>query len=544
MSTKASFQVKIAAEDWEFEQIHRLNHRTFAEEIRQHPEAPSQRLVDKFHEENVYVIGLRGRRLSGMVAIRTDRPFSLDQRLPELDSYLPSGRAMCELRLLAVEKHVRTGRLLPALLDYVWRYCLRQGYDLALISGITRQLSLYRHLGFVPFGPLVGSPDAQFQPMMLTIERFAPRAATLFRDAEPTSPVVAGNFLPGPVALHEAVTQALQRPAESHRSAGFSGALEATKTLLRQLVGASRVEVLVGSGTAANDMIAGQLSLEGGRGLVLSNGEFGERLEDHARRFGLAFDVVSRPWGCAFDVADIERRLEALPALRWIWLVHCETSTGVLNDLEMLRGLCSAKRIALCVDTISSIGTVPLSLEGIRFASGVSGKGLGAFPGLAMVFYDHDLAPAPNRLPRYLDLGVYASSQGVPFTHSSNLVGALHTALGRTTWHEHFRELAEASAWVRCRLRRFGFDIVASDAHAAPGVVTIALPATTRSLAVGQELEQRGYLVSVNSRYLIERNWIQICLMGELSREGLAAVSTALYQVCGDRSATAAGVRR
>jgi aspartate aminotransferase-like enzyme len=55
-----------------------------------------------------------------------------------------------------------------------------------------------------------------------------------------------------------------------------------------------------GSGTLANDAIAAQLSLLDGRGLVLSNGEFGERLIDHARRFGLSFDVLKIEWGEAF----------------------------------------------------------------------------------------------------------------------------------------------------------------------------------------------------------------------------------------------------
>jgi N-acyl-L-homoserine lactone synthetase len=175
--------VKIASEESEFEQIHRLNHQTFAEEIRQHPAEPSGRLIDRFHEENVYVIALDEQRVAGMIAVRARRPFSLDQRLPDLDVYLPAGRSMCELRLLAVEKRDRSGRLLPAMLQFVWRYCLAQGFDLAVISGITHQVRLYRHLGFEPFGPLVGTPEAQFQPMMLTLERFAPRAGSLFRRA-------------------------------------------------------------------------------------------------------------------------------------------------------------------------------------------------------------------------------------------------------------------------------------------------------------------------------------------------------------------------
>src|SRR5450759_1311711 len=104
MSTRQPLVFKFAAEDWEFERIHRLNYRTFVEEIPQHEPSPVQRLVDKFHAENTYIIGLSGRSLAGMLAVRGKRPFSLEQKLPNLDSHLPVGRRICEIRLLAVEK--------------------------------------------------------------------------------------------------------------------------------------------------------------------------------------------------------------------------------------------------------------------------------------------------------------------------------------------------------------------------------------------------------------------------------------------------------
>jgi aspartate aminotransferase-like enzyme len=219
---------------------------------------------------------------------------------------------------------------------------------------------------------------------------------------------------------------------------------------------------------------------------------------------------------------------------RWLWFVHCETSTGVLNDLAALKAIARQARIKLCVDAISSIGNAPVDLDGVHLASGVSGKGLASFPGLALVFYQDEIRPAPDRLPRYLDLGLYATSQGVPFTHSSNLIRALGAAVTDVDWGARFTEIDEASQWLRARLTLLGFSIVAGDdsqRRAAPGVVTIALPNTLDSAAVGAELEEQGFLLSVNSQYLLERNWIQICLMGETSRELLAAVSNALFQL-------------
>jgi hypothetical protein len=185
VSTRKPLVFKVAGEDYEFEQIHRLNYRTFVEEIPQHAVSNSRRLVDKFHTENTYLICLSGRTLAGTMAVRGTRPFSLDQKLPDLDAYLPAGRRICEIRLLAIEKEFRGARVLPGLLALLWRYGLENGYGLAIISGTTRQLKLYRHIGFMPFGPLVGSGDALFQPMCITLEAFESRAREFLRSVVP-----------------------------------------------------------------------------------------------------------------------------------------------------------------------------------------------------------------------------------------------------------------------------------------------------------------------------------------------------------------------
>jgi aspartate aminotransferase-like enzyme len=161
-----------------------------------------------------------------------------------------------------------------------------------------------------------------------------------------------------------------------------------------------------------------------------------------------------------------------------------------------------------------------------------------------MVFYDHEVSPAPTSLPCVLDLGLYSRDRGVPFTHSSNLVHSLLTALQRVEWDIRFRELAETSVWLRARLNRLGFALVGSAAQPSPGVVTIALPPCVSSVTISAELQKQGFLVSANSRYLKDRNWIQICSMGEASRSQLAAVSTALLQLCADPFCTTTALRR
>jgi aspartate aminotransferase-like enzyme len=310
----------------------------------------------------------------------------------------------------------------------------------------------------------------------------------------------------------------------------------------------------------ANDVVAGQLSLLGQPGLVLSNGEFGSRLVDQARRFNLKFEAVEFPWGKPLDLVAVRKKLDgperrtpirhvsASKKLRagsetgvpseppaWLWCVHCETSTGILADLDALKAMCAGRGVKLCLDCVSTIGTMPVDLTGVFFASCSSGKGLRAYPGLAMVFYNHEVTPEPDKLPRYLDLGFCAQQQGIPFTFSSNLLHALHAAVRRPNLEKRFAETAGLSAGLRLRLAEMGFDLIGNGAQTSPAVITIALPPEMNSLKIGEAMQEAGYLLSCNSEYLRRKNWIQICLMGECPREKVVPVVNALNRVCSPR---------
>jgi aspartate aminotransferase-like enzyme len=527
---------KVASEDWEFEQIHRLNYRTFVEEIPQHQPSTSQRLVDKFHAENTYLICLRDQKLAGMLAVRGDRPFSLDQKLPSLDTHLPAGRKICEIRLLAIEKKfrgARGGQVLQGILALLWQHGVEKSYDLAIISGTTRQARLYQHLGFVPFGPLVGAGDAQFQPMYVTLETFEVTAREFLRSSPARSfHPSAVNFLPGPVTVRREVRRAFEQAPESHRAESFKADFQATKKILCELVHAKNAGLFLGSGTLANDIIAAQLSLRDEHGLILSNGEFGARLIDQARRFHLDFEAIESLWGEPLNLALVRKTFASVPAPAWVWCVHCETSTGVLNDLAALKELCGEYGVKLCLDCISSIGTVAVDLTGVYFASCSSGKGLRSYPGISMVFHNHDVPAAKGGVPRYLDLGYYAQQEGIPFTFSSNLLHALHAAVKRVDWERRFADTAADSSWLRPKLAEIGFELIGNGTKTSPAVVTLALPPEMNSSKIGGLMQEAGYLLSYNSEYLRRRNWIQVCLMGECTREKVVSLVNALNRVC------------
>ena len=529
---------KLASEDWEFEQIHRLNYRTFVEEIPQHAPNPDGRLVDRFHAENTYVICLHERQLIGMLAVRAQRPFSLDSKVSQLDQYLPAGRIPVECRLLCVEREFRKTTVFTQLFELTVRYCMSEGYDLAVISGTTRQLRLYRHLGFIPFGAVVGTEEASYQPMFLTLEDFGRtiEKSAAFRSAFSEIPAEQHelNFLPGPVVVSALVRDAFCRPAVSHRGKVFLSLLGSLRSELCRLTGARDVQVLLGSGTLGNEVVAAQLSLHPETGLVISNGEFGERLAAQARRAGLRFDWLRLSWGSTIDLDQAALFMSRLSRGAWVWVVHHETSTGVLNPLSQLRDLCAHHGLRLCADCISSVGAMPVDLHGIHLATTASGKGLGSYPGLSLVFHDYTPQSQPDRLPGYLDLGHWYEHSSVPHTHSSNLVNALALAVAQAT-RERMASIADNAAWLRAQLVENGFTVLALGASASPGIVTIVMNEESglKAAELGDELEMRGFWLSYRSYYLLQRNWIQISLLGNPEREKLEKLLRVMRVVCG-----------
>jgi len=513
---------KLADKQWEFNEIHKLNYETFVEEIPQHHTNSEKSLVDKFHEENNYIICLKDNYVAGMIAVRDKRPFSLDGKLQNLDDYLPESKYICEIRLLSIKKKDRNRRVIQGLFKYLAGYCEEKKYDLALISATTTQQRLYRSLGFEPFGPIVGTNGANFQPMFLT-----PNSYYQFKNSSKILNKTDGDekisinyvFQPGPVGIKKEVSDEFKKSPVSHRSKEFTDLFKNTQSKLCSITSSKFTQILMGSGTLSNDLVASHLSSLAGKGLILSNGEFGERLINHASRFRLSFDTLSADWGESLDYGIIKKKADS-KTYEWLWFVHCETSTGILNDFEFLCNICAENDIKICADCISSIGTLKLDLRGVYLATASSGKGLASYPGLCFVFHNDNILPN-HGLPRYLDLGLYSSAEGVPFTLSSNLLSALNKSLQLIDIEKNKSHATCCSELIRNKLQNTGVDIINEKIISSPAVVTFRIRNNQSSLKVGEELEKQNIFLSYRSNYLSERNLMQFVLMGEYSKEGL-----------------------
>ena len=489
---------KIARSEKEFEAIARLNYETFVEEIPQHEPDPSGMRVDAFHHENVYVIVLKDQELAGMVAFRAARPFSLDLKLGPVEDFLPEDAlkgALCEVRLMAVDKAHRNGRVFYYLARALSDYAYENGYGAAIISGTVREQKLYNQLGFEPFANPVGTDDAKFIPMVLTRDRFDLSVAARFKQKR-------SSFYPGPVKQSEAIQQAFSANPISHRTHEFKVMLERVKKSLQSMSGAAYTHLLLGSGTLANEAMIAQLHVLGGKGLIVKNGAFGERLENQANRWQLSFDVVDFEWGCPYNLGELEVKL-ASGAYSWLLMVHGETSTGILNNLEEMMVICKRYNVLLCVDCVSSFGTLPFKMDSVYLATGVSGKAIGTMSGLAFVFSNTEITTC-SKIPAYLDLGLSMNNL-VPFTMPSQFVHSLEVALESYENGERYDLLHSRMKFIEGEVSKHGIELL-SDAH-YPMIFTWK---EENFPYLAEDARMSGFDLHYKSDYLIDKGLLQI----------------------------------
>lgn len=189
---------------------------------------------------------------------------------------------------------------------------------------------------------------------------------------------------PGPSNAHPTVLQAMNTQPVGHLDPAFLALMDELQALLRYVWQTENLLTIAvsGTGTAAMEATIANAVEPGDRVLVGVMGYFGNRLVDMAGRYGADVRTISKPWGEVFTLSELRTALEThRPAI--LALVHAETSTGARQPLEGVGDLCREFNCLLLVDTVTSLGAVPLFLDawGIDLAYSCSQKGLSCPPG-------------------------------------------------------------------------------------------------------------------------------------------------------------------
>lgn len=279
-------------------------------------------------------------------------------------------------------------------------------------------------------------------------------------------------MIPGPVPLPPEVQEELGKPTMPHYGDAWVRAHAETRDMLRYVWSApqARVFPIAGPGHAALESIAYTFLRPGDRVVVVSNGFFGDRMNDVLRSHRAKTVVVESPWGAGPDLAALREALKQ--PTRAVAFVHNETATGVTNALEPIVEAAHRADAFVLVDAVSSLGGLPLPFDrlGIDAAFGASQKCISGPAGISPVAISRSLweSTDPDSVNGwYLNLYTwdrYEREWGewhpTPTTVSSNVFYAFHRALAllrEEGLEARFERHAKAAVRLRTGLSELGF---------------------------------------------------------------------------------------
>lgn len=295
--------------------------------------------------------------------------------------------------------------------------------------------------------------------------------------------------IPGPTPISPSVFRAMTHAMVGHRSSDFSKLLADVESRLRPLFGtAGDVAIIAGTGTAALEAALVNMVARDEEVLAITNGNFGERFLEIARRASAVVHHIAHPWGAAAHPDEVEKAMIEHPLAKVVLVTHCETSTGVLNDIQAIAGVVRARGGYLIVDAVSSFLGTPIEMDawGVDMVATGSQKALGLPPGLALVAMgERALLRVQSRTAPtlYFDLARYhkdLAANTTPWTPAISLVYGLQAALDLVE-HEGlpavYKRHLQLRDMTRNAMKALNLPLlVEDDRYASPTVTTVKTP--------------------------------------------------------------------
>ena len=296
---------------------------------------------------------------------------------------------------------------------------------------------------------------------------------------------------PGPLTTSPATKAAMQRDWGS-RDAEFIALNARIRERLTALAGAQDSHVCVpvqGSGTFAVEATVGTLLPRDGKMLVMVNGAYGQRIARICRIIGRACETIETPEDVPNDPRALDAALAADPTISHVAVIHCETTTGILNPVAAMAEVVERHGRALLIDAMSAFGAIPLDARTVRYDAlmASSNKCLEGAPGMGYAIIRREVIAAAAGNAHSLSLDLHDQWKAMEgngqwrFTPPTHVLAAFDQALveheaeggvaGRGARYEANRRVLVSG------MRGLGFETLLPDELQAPIIVTFHTPA-------------------------------------------------------------------
>jgi 2-aminoethylphosphonate-pyruvate transaminase len=290
-------------------------------------------------------------------------------------------------------------------------------------------------------------------------------------------------FTPGPLTTSASVKAAMLRDAGS-RDREFLQTVREIRERLLDIGGAAsptsggayECVLMQGSGTFAIESVISSAIPREGKLLVLMNGAYGRRIAQMARVHGIETETVDTPENRTISPGAVAERLAASRGITHVAVVHCETTTGIVNPIEAIGAVVEPAGAAYIVDAMSSFGAIPVDLSAahVDFLISSANKCIEGVPGFGFVLARRGRLLEAKGRARTLSLDLYAQWAGLESDGQFRFTPPTHVLLA---FRQALLEL-EAEGGVAGRAARYsanraalmrGMAEMGIEAYLAPG---------------------------------------------------------------------------
>lgn len=296
---------------------------------------------------------------------------------------------------------------------------------------------------------------------------------------------------PGPLTTSPSVKRAMLRDVGS-RDHDFIDVNRQIRERLVEIVKGATTHVCVplqGSGTFAVEAMLGTFVPRAGKVLLLVNGAYGIRMQRICEYLQIAHEVLQTTEDQPVDVVELDRRLTKDDGITHVAVVHCETTSGILNPLEKVADVVASHCRGLLIDAMSAFGAIAVDARSLPFDALVasSNKCLEGVPGVGFCIAREAALTQTRGNSRSLCMDLYEQWVAMEkngqwrFTPPTHCILAFGQALDELAAEGGVpgrgRRYTENCAVLVAGMRAMGFETLLPDALQAPIIVTFHMPA-------------------------------------------------------------------
>lgn len=311
----------------------------------------------------------------------------------------------------------------------------------------------------------------------------------------------------GPTSVHREVLEAARRPLKNTDLDPDYVAFqrETEKKISRLLQTDSRSFIMLGEAMLGLDGALASFVEPGDRVLVIENGVFGGGFHSMAQAYGAETVAFKQDPRHGIDTQELDAFLQKNADFKLATFIHCETPTGVTNDVHAIGQVLNKHHILSICDAVSGLGGEPFRFDESKVDVVIGGtqKCLSALTGLTTItLSDKALHALANRKTKvsawYGNFQNYLhESDGFdfPYTQSDTLVNALDAALNRTLSHDFVARHKAFAEKTRAFVEELGYEIYAKD-HRSNTVTTVLLKEGQTTDGILSAMQEKGYMLS------------------------------------------------